>query len=180
MLPVTVAVNCCDLPAIRSTAVGERLIDAPETRTIPTFASSLVLACEMAVTVTVLGLGTVVGGVYSPSLVIVPTVEFPPLVPFTSQVKAVFDEPDTSAVNCNVLPRLTVVVVSGWRVMVTVDVVVVQFVVDVALLEQLLPPQPATASTHARNAREKNACFICLFPRPYRGSGTIKMRLLFW
>jgi hypothetical protein len=57
-------------------------------------------ACDTAVTVTVAGLGTAEGAVYSPEEVIVPTVEFPPVTPFTCQVTAVLEVPVTVAVNC--------------------------------------------------------------------------------
>jgi hypothetical protein len=45
-------------------------------------------ACEMAVTMTVAGLGRVAGAVKSPEVEIVPAVEFPPVTPFTCQVTA--------------------------------------------------------------------------------------------
>src|SRR3981081_2319380 len=54
----------------------------------------------MAVTVTVAGLGTAEGAVYSPEVEIVPTVELPPVTPFTCQVTAVLEVPVTVAVNC--------------------------------------------------------------------------------
>jgi hypothetical protein len=63
----------------------------------------VVSACDTAVTVTVAGLGTTEGAVYSPAVEIVPTVEFPPATPFTCQVTAVLEVPVTVAVNCCVL-----------------------------------------------------------------------------
>ena len=57
-------------------------------------------ACETAVTVTGFGLGRAAGALYKPFEEIVPTVEFPPVMLFTSQVTAVFDVPVTVAVNC--------------------------------------------------------------------------------
>src|SRR5215472_7712028 len=77
-LPVTVAVNCCDLPGNKSTFAGDTLMLTPETITKETLASSPLLAFEIAVTVTSEGLGTVAGGVYKPLVLIVPTVGFPP------------------------------------------------------------------------------------------------------
>jgi hypothetical protein len=65
-----------------------------------TEADIAVFACETAVTVTVPELGTVAGAVYKPEVEIVPTVELPPVTPFTSQVTAVLEFPDTIAANC--------------------------------------------------------------------------------
>src|SRR5215470_1639343 len=62
-LPVTVPVNCCVVPGNKSTARGATLMVTPDTITMERFASSLVLAFEIAVTVTSEGLGTVAGGV---------------------------------------------------------------------------------------------------------------------
>src|SRR5271155_4900357 len=52
-------------------------------------ADLVVSACEMAVTVTVAGLGTAAGAVKTPDVEIVPVVVFPPVTPFTCQVTAV-------------------------------------------------------------------------------------------
>ena len=48
--------------------------------------------------------GTAEGAVYNPEDETVPTVELPPLMPFTVHVTAVLDEPVTVAVNCCVPP----------------------------------------------------------------------------
>jgi len=64
----------------------------------------VVSAWETAVTVTVAGFGTVLGAVYKPPVVIVPTVAFPPATPFTCQFTAIFVVPVTVAVNCCVWP----------------------------------------------------------------------------
>jgi hypothetical protein len=56
-------------------------------------------ATETAVMATVAGDGTAVGAVYTPELEIMPTVELPPVVPFTSHVTLVFEVPVTIAVN---------------------------------------------------------------------------------
>ncbi len=45
---------------------------------------------EVAVTVTVAGVGTVAGAAYAPDAEMVPTVALPPLTPLTCQVTAVF------------------------------------------------------------------------------------------
>lgn len=64
-------------------------------------------AWDTAVTVTVAGLGTLAGAAYSPLLPIVPMVELPPAIPFTSHVRAVFVALETVAVNCWVNPTCT-------------------------------------------------------------------------
>jgi hypothetical protein len=66
------------------------------------------LADETAETVTVAGFGMEFGAVYKPLALIVPTVELPPVVPFTCQVTAVFVVPETAATNCVCVPGLTV------------------------------------------------------------------------
>ena len=63
------------------------------------FADLVVSATLVAVTVTTGDPGTVFGAVYRPVAEIVPTVLFPPKVPFTDQVTAVFALPVTVAVN---------------------------------------------------------------------------------
>src|SRR5271157_73458 len=68
-----------------------------------TDAEIAVFAWETAVTVTVPELGTAAGAVYRPEVDMVPTVELPPAAPFTSQVTAVLEFPDTIAANCCVL-----------------------------------------------------------------------------
>jgi hypothetical protein len=65
------------------------------------------LAALVALTVTLAGFGTEAGAVYNPALDTVPTVEFPPVTPFTLQVTAVFEEPVTVAVNCRVAEAVT-------------------------------------------------------------------------
>src|SRR5580704_11983459 len=54
----------------------------------------------MGLTSTVLNTNGGAGGVYKPVAVIVPSLEFPPTVPLTVQVTAVFVVPVTVAVNC--------------------------------------------------------------------------------
>jgi len=60
----------------------------------------LLSASETTLTVTVAGLGIVAGAVYMPVDEMMPFVMFPPLVPFTAQVTAVFVVLDTTAANC--------------------------------------------------------------------------------
>jgi hypothetical protein len=70
------------------------------TVTIPA-PKGLVSAELMALTVMVAGLGTVAGAVYNPEVLMVPTVEFPPSMPFTAQVMVVLVGLTTVAVNCS-------------------------------------------------------------------------------
>jgi hypothetical protein len=60
-----------------------------------------------AVMVTVLGLGTVAGGVYTPAVEMVPVELDPPATLLTSQVTAAFVLFVTVAVSCTVAPSLT-------------------------------------------------------------------------
>jgi hypothetical protein len=63
----------------------------------------------MLCAVTVMALdGTVAGALYKPDEEIVPVLEFPPIVPFTSQRNLVFFVPETEALNCTVCPTSTV------------------------------------------------------------------------
>jgi hypothetical protein len=66
-----------------------------------TVALAVAVGCTAlcAVTLTPLG-GTAAGAAYKPELEIVPAEEFPPAMPFTSQLTAVFVTPDTVALNC--------------------------------------------------------------------------------
>jgi len=81
-------------------------------------------ATLVAVTVTCGGFGTVAGAVYSPVLLIVPRVEFPPTTPPALQVTAVLVGPVTVAVNCCCVPAGTEAV-AGDTVTVTCATVAV-------------------------------------------------------
>src|SRR5271154_3575175 len=61
-------------------------------------------ACSTAVTVAV---AATLGATYSPVSVTVPSVAFPPSIPFTFQVTAVSVIPVTVAVNCCAAPAAT-------------------------------------------------------------------------
>jgi hypothetical protein len=103
-----------------------------------TFAS----ATLVAVTITDAGLGRTAGGVYRPAFEIVPTVEFPPAVPPTAQVTLVSVAPVTDAVNCCVVPMLTVAV-AGLTCTSTEDFVEPEFA--------KLQPASADSNTLIRN-----------------------------
>jgi hypothetical protein len=108
-MPFTAAVNCWVPKLATFAALGDTLTVpaavAAVTVTLadPDFVAS---ACEIAVTVTVAGFGTVAGAVYIPPLEILPFA----VPPLTLQVTAVFDVPVTVAMNCCVLPVVTVAV----------------------------------------------------------------------
>jgi len=72
----------------------------------PDFVVSATLVAEM---VTVFGVGTAVGAVYNPAVLIMPTTEVPPDVPLTAHVTAVLyaPVPVTVAANCWVPPLCT-------------------------------------------------------------------------
>jgi hypothetical protein len=109
--PETEAVNCCVLPAVSVTVVGLR--DMATGCSVTVAAAVLVLSAELAlVTVTVCEELTDAGAVYSPLVEIVPTDGL------IDQVTAVLVDPETEAVNCCVLPAVSVTVV-GLRDMAT-------------------------------------------------------------
>jgi hypothetical protein len=56
-------------------------------------------ATDTAVIVTVAGVGTVIGAVYTPDAEIIPIVALPPAVPLTLQFTAVLEAPVTAAAN---------------------------------------------------------------------------------
>ncbi len=68
-------------------------------------------ALLVAVTVTFEVDGTFVGALYSPLVLMVPIVEFPPVTPFTFQVTEVFVVLVTVAVNCFVVFTRTLALV---------------------------------------------------------------------
>ena len=100
----------------------------------------LELAAEIAVTVTVAGEGTTAGAMYCPEDEIVPTVEFPPVTPFTCQLTAVFVEFMTVAMNICVpvpattaaVPGVTLTVMAG-TIVTAAEAVLVVSAADVAV-----------------------------------------------
>ena len=108
-VPVTVEVNCCVCPVCTEADEGEIEIAIPAEPVMVTAADAILLesAALTAAMVTVAGDGAVDGAVYTPEPEIVPTVEFPPVTPFTDQATAVLDVPVTEAVNCCVCPVCT-------------------------------------------------------------------------
>jgi hypothetical protein len=88
-------------------------------------ADLVVSAWEMAVTVTVAGLGTVAGAVYKAAVEIVPTVALPPVTPLTCHVTALLLVFFSVAENCCVAPAVTVAVVGETETLITIAVVTV-------------------------------------------------------
>jgi len=110
-LPLTVAENVCIPPAGMVTGLGLTVNGAVAVAgaTIVTWADIVteVSACEVAVTVTVAGFGTLLGAVNNPAEEMNPTVVVPPATPFTVQDTAVFVVLVTVIVNCCVNPVVT-------------------------------------------------------------------------
>jgi hypothetical protein len=106
VVPETVAVNCCVFPAAKVAVVGETDTLTVTAGWIVTFACAnrLVSAMLVAATAAVVKAATDAGAVNNPPVEIVPTLEFPPVTPFTVHVTPVFVLPDTVAVNCCVFP----------------------------------------------------------------------------
>jgi len=63
LVPVTVAVNCCCAPTVTFTAVGDTDTATGGKTVTVALADFVESACEVAVTVTVAGLGTFAGAV---------------------------------------------------------------------------------------------------------------------
>jgi len=99
---VSVAVNCCvkltcteGVFGLTATVIAGGAVTL--TVAAPVFVAS---ACEVAVTVTVPPVGTLVGAVYKPDALMVPMLAAPADVLLTCHVTAVFVVPVTVAANC--------------------------------------------------------------------------------
>jgi hypothetical protein len=87
----TVAVNCCVCPVFTLAVAGVTLTEmASAVNVMVALAVFAVLACAIAVIVTVELLGITEGAVYMPDAEIVPWVLSPAVTPLTCQVTAVF------------------------------------------------------------------------------------------
>jgi len=133
---VPVAVNCADETNVVVSAVPPNITWAPRTNWLPVtvrvnaptetvagltpettgtgfinvtglLPETDVLATLIACTDTAFGLGTTAGAKKFPEVLIVPIVEFPPIMPLTCHVTAVLVVPVTVAANCCELPALT-------------------------------------------------------------------------
>jgi hypothetical protein len=107
-------------------------------------ADFVVSATLVAVTVTVFGLGTEPGAVNSPPVETVPVVELPPCAPFTLQVTAVLEEPETVAVKDCAAPVTKVAVVGEMLTEIEVAAVTVKFTAV-----ELPPPGEGLVTTTA-------------------------------
>jgi hypothetical protein len=135
---LTVAVNCWFVLTAIVAAVGAMLIVTAgwvETGLTVTdaLADFVESAPAMAVTVTPSDAG-VDGAVYKPAGEMVPNCAFPPAMLFTCHCTAVFVEPVTAAVNCCVVPAVTVAI-DGDTVTATPGEVVTGFTVTIALAD---------------------------------------------
>jgi hypothetical protein len=135
-LPLTVAANVCIPPASTVAVCGLTVKGAAGVAgaVIVTEADPVteVSACEVAVTVTVAGVGTLLGAVYNPVEEMNPMAWLPPVMPFTDQVTAVFVVLAIVTVNCCVNPVVTEAAVGE-------TVAVIEVVVEL-----LFPPQAAS------------------------------------
>jgi hypothetical protein len=106
--PVTMEEKLSVVPVTTFATVG--ITDTETTSwTVTTAEPEAVGSAKLvAVTVTFGGEGAASGAVYTPSAEIVPTVLFPPEIPFTAQVTDAFDVPTTPAVNVVMAPGATV------------------------------------------------------------------------
>jgi hypothetical protein len=102
VVPETVVVNCCDRPTCTLALPGEIVTDTGVgAGRIVTVALADCVEAKALCAVTTTGLvEAVAGALYKPVVEIVPTEEFPPAIPPTSQFTAVLAVPETVAVNC--------------------------------------------------------------------------------
>jgi uncharacterized protein (DUF2237 family) len=107
VVPVTLAVNCCLAPITTFAEDGETETATGGNTVTVAEADLLGSACEVAVTVTVGGVGTEAGAVYRPATVMVPHVGPLQPVPEIVQVTVVLIVPVTVAVNCCLAPVTT-------------------------------------------------------------------------
>jgi hypothetical protein len=138
---VAVAVNCC-VPDVWTDALAgdiERdVIAATVTAADADLDGSAILVAE---TVTVAGEGTIDGAVYNPLVETVPTVEFPPAIPFADHVTPVFVALLTLAVNCFVAEVWTEALVGETETetaAITVAVAVAVFVGSATLVPAIV------------------------------------------
>jgi hypothetical protein len=138
------------------TGIGFQSVTAP-------LAVAEELAALIARTVTVLFAGTAAGAVYMPDALIVPVAELPPVTPFTCQVTAVFDVPDTVALKDCVAPARTLALAGDtFTVMPDPDGGVLELEPE----ELVVPVQPASIATTTRNggaSEYRNATLVKLF-----------------
>ena len=104
---VIVAWNACVAPSSTPAPVGAMETPMSLSIVIVAVADFVASAWLVAPTCTVTGEGKSVGAVYTPVVLIVPVIAFPPAIPSTLQFTPVFVVFVTVAVNCNVFPSNT-------------------------------------------------------------------------
>src|SRR4029077_16519973 len=135
--------NCCDPPVTTVGLAGEIVILGGGSGLIVTMARPALVEspCKTAATVTIRGLGTLAGAAYeavaAPEVVIVPTKELPPGIPFTCQVTKEFGAFSTVTKNWTLAPA-AICAEAGERVMLTLGV-------RSTLLLMGVPPPPPPA-----------------------------------
>jgi len=117
-------------------------------------------AAETALIVTATGLGSVEGATYIPDALIRPTVAFPPATPPALQVTAVFEVPETVAVNCSVPARGRVAVAGETETVMFVGVP--ELGVAAAVPPDPLPPPPQERLDSDKRSRAYNQTAIFL------------------
>ena len=138
VVPVTVAVNLWRPPVATFAEAGETETATGSTTVTVVEADLLVSATEVAVTVTVGGIGTEAGAVYRPALVMLPQ---PELHPDKLHVTAVLVVPVTVAVNCCLVPVMTfglvgeIEIATGGNTVTVADADTRGFATDVAVTE---------------------------------------------
>jgi hypothetical protein len=113
VLPLTVALNCWVFNTVTVALVGDTPTEIMG-RTVTIACANLVGSLMLVAVIVIVTLGTDAGAVYTPSVEIVPTVEFPPATPLIVQVTFVFVDPATFALNSWVWETITDAVV-GFR-----------------------------------------------------------------
>jgi hypothetical protein len=100
-VPDTAAANCCDPSTCKVALLGEIETETVAGGIIETAALAEADDWDALCAVTVIEPdGTAAGALYMPAEEIVPTAEFPPILPLTNQLMEVLLVPDTVAANC--------------------------------------------------------------------------------
>ena len=99
LVPVTAACNCSDCPAATEETFGNTFSTTPLNIQMLAVLLMAGLAALTAVTLRLYCVGGVDGAVYRPAVEIVPSVEFPPRIPFTYHLTEVLLDPATVAAN---------------------------------------------------------------------------------
>lgn len=129
LVPLTIAWNCCCAPTVTSAVVGEMVTDIGTAIFTCAEADLLVSACDVAVTVTDGGFGTIAGAVYNPADEIFPQALPEQPAPEMLHDMSVLEVPLTLALNC-LEPEGATVAEVGEIVIVTTGTTVTEAVAD--------------------------------------------------